>query len=259
MGTGVTCPTYRYNPAIVAQSFASLGILYPGRVFLGVGTGEALNEQAATGDWGEYEERAERLVEAIELIRELWTGEQVEHKGPYYNVNARLYDVPDVPVPIYIAASGPESMHLAGKYGDGLITDGESAIKPELRKEFERGAKEAGKDPAELSIVAEIFVHVGERAEAAKLAELWRFLPKAWEKYVEDPDPTHIRRQAEKEVPIDDVLAKWKIGSDPRLHIDALQELVDGGVSTIFVHSADPDQEGFIDFYAKKVLPKVKR
>lgn len=259
MGTGVTCPTYRYHPAIVAQSFASLGILYPGRVFLGVGTGEALNEQAATGDWGEYEERAERLVEAIEVIRKLWTGEHVEHKGKYYTVSAKLYDVPEVPVPIYVAASGPESMHLAGKYGDGLITDGKSAIDPELRKEFERGARDAGKDPAEMPIVAEVFVHAGSKEEASKYAELWRFLPKAWDKYVENPSPVEINKQADREVPIEDVLAKWKYGEDPQVHIDGLQELVDGGVSTVFVHSADPEQVKFIEWYAENVLPRVKR
>lgn len=259
MGTGVTCPTYRYNPAIVAQAFASLGLLYPGRVFLGIGTGEALNESAAGGGWGEYLERAERLVEAVELIRQLWTGEMVNHSGQYYNVNGKLYDVPDTQVPIYIAASGPESMHLAGKHGDGLITDGETAIKPDMRAEFERGAREAGKDPATMPVIAELFMFVGEEAQAKEYAELWRFLPKAWESYVENPDPRDIERRARQEVPMEDVLEKMKVGSDPQVHIKALQELIDGGVSTIFVHSAQPDQEQAMQFYSKEVLPRLKR
>jgi len=111
-GTGVTCPIYHYQPSQVAQSFASLGVQNPGRVFLGLGTGEALNEQAATGSFGPYQERADRLVEAVEIIRELWTGEWTDYEGTYYQVeNARLYDLPDDPPPIYIAASGPKSAH----------------------------------------------------------------------------------------------------------------------------------------------------
>ena len=106
-GTGVTCPTFRYRPPIVAQAFATLGVLYPGRPFLGVGTGEALNEVPASGEWGDYQERADRLVEAVELIRNLWSGEWVTHEGDYYQVkDARIYDVPPQPVPIYIAAEG---------------------------------------------------------------------------------------------------------------------------------------------------------
>lgn len=259
MGTGVTCPTYRYNPAIVAQAFASLGMLYPGRVFLGVGAGEALNESASGGGWGEYQERAGRLVEAVELIRRLWTGEMVDHSGRYYNVNGKLYDVPTPQVPIYIAASGPDSMHLAGKHGDGLVSDGETATNPQMKAAFERGAREAGKDPSTMPVLAEFFMFVGEEEEAKKYAELWRFLPKAWETYVENPDPRDIERRAQQEVPIEDVLKKMKIGSDPQVHIEALQKLIDGGVSTIFVHSAQPDQERAIEFYSKEVLPKLKR
>lgn len=259
MGTGVTCPTYRYNPAIVAQAFASLDLLYPGRIFLAVGTGEALNELASGGGWGEYLERAERLVEAVELIRRLWTGEMVNHSGQYYNVNGKLYDVPKSRLPIYIAASGPDSMHLAGKHGDGLVSDGETATDPKMKAEFERGARESGKDPATMPVLAEFFMFVGEEEAATKYAELWRFLPKAWETYVEDPDPRDIERRARQEVPIEDVLKKWKIGSDPQVHIGALQKLIDGGVSTIFVHSAQPDQERAIEFYSKEVLPKLRR
>ena len=119
-GTGVTCPTYRYAPAVVAQAFATLGILYPGRVFLGVGSGEAINELAATGQWDEYGTRAARLEEAVQVIRQLWTGEIVNHDGRFYRVNGKLYDVPRVPVPMYIAANGKKSFHTAGMYGDGL-------------------------------------------------------------------------------------------------------------------------------------------
>src|SRR5206468_4129143 len=100
MGTAVTCPSFRYQPAVVAQAFATLSQLAPGRVYLGVGSGEALNEQAAAGGWGEYEERAERLVEAVTIIRRLWSGQKVEHRGRHFQVQGRLYDPPARPIPL---------------------------------------------------------------------------------------------------------------------------------------------------------------
>ncbi len=169
-GTGVTCPTYRYRPEIVAQAFATLGILYPGRVFLGVGTGEALNERPVGAEWGNYEERAGRLVEAIELIRRLWTGEWVDYNGRYYkSEQARLYDIPAEPVPIYVAAGGPKSLKLAGRYGDGLITVGKGRLEEKQRQAFEQGAHEAGRDPKTLPILVEHYVVVGGEAESNTL------------------------------------------------------------------------------------------
>lgn len=259
MGTGVTCPTYRYHPAVVAQAFASLGVLYPGRVFLGVGTGEAVNEKAATGQWGEYEERADRLVEAVRLIRDLWTGEWISHHGTYYDVEiARLYDLPKQPIPIYIAAGGDESMRLAGRYGDGLVTDAKTALDGEMRAAFAEGAKSEGKNPANLSIHAENFVFVGDKSEAAAAAEKWRFIPKAWEKYVENPDPRSILSQARKDVEIDEVLESWVISPNADEHIEAIQKLADGGVTHVYIHSAQEDQQKVIEFYAKEVLPEVR-
>jgi F420-dependent hydroxymycolic acid dehydrogenase len=260
LGTGVTCPTFRYHPAIVAQVFSSLSQLYPGRVFLGVGTGEALNEEAATGQWGDYKERAARLVEAVQLIRELWTGEIVNFKGDYYQTkDAKLYDTPARPIPIYIAAAGPKSMRIAGEYGDGLIADSKSAVDQEMRQAFEEGARAAGKDPTKLPIIAEQWVFVGSEQEAAKYANLWRFLPKAWDEYVTNHDPRDIQKQAMEEVPIEKTYEDWAIGEDPSVHLKELNKLIEQGVSTIFVHSAQPDQNKFIDFYSRQVLPKVKR
>ena len=123
MGTTVTCPTLRYNPAVVAETFASLGDLYPGRIFLGVGSGEAINEQAATGIWPKWSERWDRLIEAIDIIRRLWTAEELTYQGKYYNVHARLWDLPRQPIPLLTAANGVKSIRLAGIHGDGLITD----------------------------------------------------------------------------------------------------------------------------------------
>ena len=257
MGTGVTCPTYRYNPAIVAEAFASLGILAPGRVFLGVGSGEALNEAASGSGWGDFKERNERLVEAVELIRRLWSGERVEHQGEYYQAHARLYDIPSPPVPIYLAASGEESMRSAGKHGDGLVTDAERAVKPELRQAFEDGARSAGKDPATLAIVAEQMVIVGDESVAQQYVPLWRFMPRAWDLYVDDPDPRDIQHRAEQDVSLTEVYGSWPVSEDPQVHVDALHKLIDGGVTHIFVHSCQPDQRRVIEFYGSEVLPKL--
>jgi TAT-translocated FGD2 family F420-dependent dehydrogenase len=258
-GTGVTCPTYRYHPAVVAHAFASLAVLYPGRVFLGVGTGEALNEQAATGAWGDYDERAERFVEAVQLIKRLWAGEHVTHRGAYYSVESlRLYDTPETPVPLYMAAEGPNSMRLAGAYGDGLITDAQSATQLDKREPFAEGARAAGKRPEELPIHAELFVYVGTRQEAEPIARQWRFLPRAWSDYVNVVDPREIDRRAQAEVPLDDVLAMWTVSPDPAAHVARLQELVDGGVTHIYVHAGNADQQRAIAFYRDEVLPKVR-
>ncbi len=259
MGTGVTCPTYRYNPAIVAEAFASLGILAPGRVFLGVGSGEALNEAASGGGWGDFKERNERVVEAIELIRRLWSGERVEHQGEYYQVHARLYDVPSSQVPIYLAASGQESVRSAAKHADGLVTDAERALQPELRQAFEDGARSAGKNTANLAIVAEQMVIVGDESVAQQYVPLWRFMPKAWDLYVDNPDPRDIQRRAEQDVPLEEVYGSWPVSEDPQVHVAALQKLIDGGVTHIFVHSRQPDQRRVIEFYGQDVLPKLQR
>lgn len=238
-GTGVTCPTYRYNPVIVAQAFASLGVLYPGRVFLGVGSGEALNERPTTGEWGDYDERADRLIEAVELIRKLWSGDWVTHHGAYYQVEqARIYDLPTQAVPIYIAAEGPKSMRKAGMYGDGLITDSKSVAQPEMRKAFEEGAREAGKDPAQMPILAEHFVVVGGKAEAEESAKVWRFIPKAWDEFVDNPDPRDILRRAEAELPLEDVYKNWVVSDDPDEHAQSIQKLIDGGVTEVYVPPA---------------------
>jgi TAT-translocated FGD2 family F420-dependent dehydrogenase len=258
MGTGVTCPSYRYHPSVVAQAFASLGVLYPGKVFLGTGTGEAVNEEAATGQWGEYKERHDRFVEAIKLIRQLWSGESVSFEGQYYQTkNAKLYDVPAQPIPLYIAAEGEESMEMAGHYADGLISDGESIVKPEFRAAFERGARAEGKDPAQMTYHAELFVHTGDRESAKPIAEKWRFLVKAWDKYVHVNDPRAILEQAQQDVEIDQVLEKFLISEDPQQHIDKINSLAEQGVTHVYIHSGQDDQIEFIDWYGKHVLPKL--
>jgi TAT-translocated FGD2 family F420-dependent dehydrogenase len=253
MGTSVTCPTMRYNPAVVAEAFATLSHLYPGRVFLGLGSGEALNEQAATGTWPAWQERWDRLVEAISVIRELWTGEQVSHKGTYYAVNAKLYDPPAAPVPIFTAANGRKSMRLAGQHGDGLITDPLTWKK--FRAEWEKGAREADKNPDMMPVMIEHFVVVGDETDALLAAEQWRFIPNAFKGYFNIRDPAEIQRRAESEVQLDELTRQWPTSTDPEEHIAAIKALFDSGVSIVNIHSGQPDQAKVIEFYASKVLP----
>lgn len=255
IGPTVTCPTIRYNPAVVAEAFASLNLLYPGRIFLGVGSGEALNEEAATGIWPNWNERSERLIEATAIIRQLWTGERVSYQGKYYNVNSKLYGVPPTPPPLLMAANGPKAMHRAGQYGDGLITDPKTW--KQHKAEFEAGAKAAGKDPHRMTVLIEQFVVVGNQRDAEKAAQLWRFIPKAFKRYYNFRDPEVIQQRAVAEIPLQSVYAEWPVSSDPDVHVKALMELFESGATIVNVHSGQPEQKQVIEFYGYNVLPHV--
>jgi TAT-translocated FGD2 family F420-dependent dehydrogenase len=257
IGTTVTCPILRYQPAVVAEAFATLAQFNPGRVFLGVGSGEALNEQAATGTWPGWEERWERLVEAVAIIRALWTGERVSRRGKYYTVDARLCDPPRQPIPLLTAANGKKSMKRAGQHGDGLITD--PLTWKRFRSDWEDGARAAGKDPRDMPVLVEHWVVVGDRQEAANAAALWRFLPKAFKKYYNIADPATIEKAADTELSLDQVYGQWTVGTDPQVHLAAVRALFDSGVTIVNLHSGQPDQKKVIDFYSRSVLPELGR
>ena len=257
MGTTVTCPTMRYNPAVVAEAFATLTHLYPGRVFLGIGSGEALNEQAVTGNWPKWQQRWDRLIEAITVIRQLWSGQDVAFKGKYYTVNARLYDPPTTPIPLLTAANGKKSMRLAGQYGDGLVTDPLSWM--QHRSEWQQAARAAGKNPDQMPVLVEQYVVVGDQQAADQAAEFWRFGPKAFKTLYNVQSPAEIQQKANAGTPIPEVQKSWAIGTDPAVHINKMRQLFDSGVSIVNVHSGQPDQTRVIDFYAKRVLPAFKQ
>lgn len=255
-GTGVTCPTYRHHPTDVAQAFATLAGLAPGRAFLGVGTGEALNELAGTGQFGRYAERHDRLIEAITLIRQLWRGQRVSFRGSYFQTEQlQLYDLPRQQPPIYVAAGGPKSATLAGQYGDGWITIGGS-VNPRLKAAFEQGARATGKDPAHMPIFMERFVVVGDSSDIDYAARRWRFLaapPTAHLLY--QPNPVTIEQIAQQ-APLPQVSSSWITGTDPAAHIAAAQKLLDVGV-TPFIHAPQADPRRVIDFYGQRVLPQL--
>jgi G6PDH family F420-dependent oxidoreductase len=253
----VTCPTLRYRPSVVAEAFASLSLLAPGRIYLGVGSGEALNEQAATGEWPRWRERWDRLIEACEIIRALWTGKPVDHQGQYYKVKGRLYDTPRSAIPLLTAANGPQAMRLAGHHGDGLITDPKTW--KEHKSKWQDGARAAGKKPEQMPVMVESFVTVGDKSDAQHPAQLWRFLPKAFKGYENMVDPAEIQHAAEREIPIAKVTADWTVSGDPAAHIKGIEDLWASGVTVVNVHSGQADQQAVIDFYAKQVLPNLRR
>jgi TAT-translocated FGD2 family F420-dependent dehydrogenase len=255
-GTGVTCPTYRHHPSEVAQAFATLAGLAPGRVFLGVGTGEALNERAGTGQFGRYPERRDRLVEAIALIRQLWSGQRVSFQGRYFHTDQlKLYDLPSQPPPIYVAAGGPQSATLAGRYGDGWITTG-GRIDADLRATFQQAAHDAGKDPAGMPVLVETFVTVGDGPDVDDAARKWRFLAAPGSAHLlQQPNP-EIIQQVAQQAPLTSVTSGWVRGADPGPHIDAARRLLDAGAIP-FIHAPENDAHRVIDFYGRKVLPEL--
>jgi TAT-translocated FGD2 family F420-dependent dehydrogenase len=257
MGTTVTCPTFRYNPAVVAQAFASLALMYPGRIFLGIGSGEAINEETCVGSWPKWDERSERLIEATEIIRELWKGQQVKHAGKYYKLDVRLWDVPQTPPLLLMAANGPKAMRRAGRYADGLVSDAKTW--KQHKAEFESGVKEAGKDPRQVPVLLEQYVVVGEKKDAEQAGELWRFGPKAFKTYYNIPSPQTIQDRAKTENPMEQVYAEWPVSTDPGVHVKKLTELFESGATMVNIHSGQSDQRRVIEFYGKQVLPQLRR
>ena len=180
------------------------------------------------------------------------------HRGRFYELHdARLYDLPAEPVPIYVAAGGPRSIRLAGEHGDGLIASPRDALKPELRAAFEEGARAAGKDPTTMPVLVEHYAVVGGEAEAKEGAELWRFGPTAWE-LLDVHDPREIERRARQASSLDDVHANWTVSDDPAVHIDAIRRLLDHGVTQVFVHAPQQDQARVIEFFGRHVLPRLR-
>jgi len=262
IGTAVTCPILRYNPAIVAQAFATLGSMYPGRIVLGLGTGEALNEMPVGCEWPSFNERAERVEEAIKVINALWTSERVTFRGKYYSLRkATLYTKPEKKVVMYVAGNGSRLALIAGKYADGFITSGTipSERYPEvLFPALERGARSAGRDPANLKKVVEVFVSYADTFEKALgSAHFWApvLLPIWWKYPIYDP----LEIEACGDRVGNEQLAKiWCISSHAEDHIKNLERFVKAGFNEIIISSTSPDEKEAIDFYGKMVLPYFK-
>lgn len=250
IGTGVTCPTVRQHPAVVAQATATCAAMLEGRFVFGVGTGEALNEHILGDAWPSAAVRREMLEEAVAVIRELWAGGLVEHRGRHYTVeNARLYTLPDEPPPIVVAASGPHAADLAGRIGDGFCG---TAPDDELIERFE-AAGGAGKPR-----YGQVTVCWAEsEAEARRTAlEWWPNAGLPGELGQVLPQPAHFE-QAAKLVTEDQLAEQIACGPDPEHHLDFLRRYAEAGYDHIFVHQVGPDQQGALRFYEREVLPQA--
>ena len=250
VGTGVTCPTIRTHPAIIAQAAATTALLFEGRFFLGVGTGENLNEHIVGRHWPPTDVRQEMLEEAIEVMRLLWQGGLQSHRGKHYVLDtARLYTLPDEPPPIVMAVGGPKSAELAGRIADGLV--GTSPDQASMRA-FEAAGGRGKPRYGELTVC-----WAKSEAEGKRTAhKVWANagLPSAlhWEL----PLPSHFEAAAEL-VDEDSLAEEIVCGPDPEKHLEQIRTFVDAGYDHVCIHQVGPDQTGFMRFYAREVLPKL--
>jgi coenzyme F420-dependent glucose-6-phosphate dehydrogenase len=259
-GTGVTPPGYRYHPAIIAQAAATLEAMFPGRFFLGLGAGEALNEHIVGDYWPEAPVRLERLMEAIEIIQALFTGKVVKHRGAHFNVeSAKIYTLPETPPPIYVATSGPIMAQRTGKFTDGIITVGAADEKIKgLLDRYEKGAQEAGKDPATMPRILQVKISFAGSEEQAV-----EYAMKEWPNGGMNFPKADIRNPEDFEamsklVRPENYKNRVLLTPDLSEHVAHLQHFIDLGFNEIYIHNVARNQEAFIEAYGKDVLPNLK-
>jgi G6PDH family F420-dependent oxidoreductase len=249
IGTGVTCPTLRIHPAVIAQAAATASVLLDGRFTLGVGSGEALNEHILGDAWPSADVRLEMLEEAVAVIRRLWSGDQVEHHGSHYTVeNARIYTLPETPPPVLVSGFGPKAIELAARIGDGycLVTPDEDAVR---RFRDQGGGEKAVQAGAKVCFGA-------DEAECRRTAHrLWPNDAIPGELAQILPTPAHFEQTAEL-VTEEMVAASIVCGPDLDAHVSHLQQYADAGVDELFVQQVGSGHEAFFDAYAKHVLPR---
>ncbi len=262
IGTSVLTPTFRYNPAVVAQDFATLGVMYPGRVILGVGTGEALNEANLGIAWPDPPERFQRLKEAIGLIERLWSEERVTFEGTYYTArNTTIYDRPDQPVPIYIGAAGPAATRLAGRIADGFITT--SGKKRELYTDtllpaLDEGLQKAGRTRDDIDTLIEVKVSFDRTLNAAKeKTRFWAPLALTPEEKMGVDDPIEMQRLGE-ELPIERTASRFIVSDDPDEHVERIGWYIGLGFRHLVFHDPGHDQGAFLRMYGEEILPRLR-
>ncbi|GAA4539899.1 glucose-6-phosphate dehydrogenase (coenzyme-F420) [Pseudonocardia xishanensis] len=263
IGTSVTTPTFRYNPAVMAQTFATMALLTGDRVILGAGTGEALNEVAVSGmQWPEFKERYARLREAVTLMRALWTEDSVDFSGEYYTlVNASIYDRPEKPVPVYIAAGGPQVARYAGRRGDGMICTsgkGMELYTDKLMPAVTEGAEKESRDPASIDRTIEIKMSYDRDADVAlENCRFWAPLSLTAEQKHTVNSAQEMERLAD-ELPIEQVAKRWIVASDPDEAVAQIKPYLDAGLNHLVFHGPGHDQERFLTQLAEDVLPKLR-
>jgi coenzyme F420-dependent glucose-6-phosphate dehydrogenase len=263
LGTSVLTATFRYNPAVIAQAFATMGCLYPDRIMLGIGTGEALNDVAVTGMvWPEFKERFARMREAIDLMRELWTEDHVDHDGEYYKtVGATIYDKPAKPIPIYIAAGGPVVARYAGRAGEGFICTSGKGMKlyqEELVPALNEGLEKGGRTPESLDRMIEIKLSYDHDADfALNETRFWAPLSLTAEQKHSVDSSQEMERLAD-ELPIEQVAKRWIVAAKPDEAVEAVEAYVDAGFTNLVFHAPGTDQVRFMDQFAADVMPELR-
>lgn len=263
IGTSVVTPTFRYHPSVVAQAVGTLGAMFPDRIILGIGTGESLNEVPATGiTWPGFKERFGRLKEAIELMNRLWREERVSFEGQYYKTeNATIYDRPDNPVPIYVAAAGPTAASLAGEVAAGFICT--SGKPPELYREtllpkVSEGLQKAGRTNDSIDRMIEIKLSFDDDVRKAKEdTRHWAALALSAEEKTSVEDPIAMERLADA-LPLDRAASRWIVSSDADEVVERIRPYVDLGFQHLVFHAPGIDQERFLRLFSEKVAPKLR-
>jgi len=263
LGTSVLTPTFRYHPAVVAQAMATLGCLFPGRVWLGVGTGEAMNETPLGMEWPDSKERFARLKEAIELIQTLWSDERVSYDGVFYRTrNATVYDRPETPIPIYVAAAGPSAARLAGRVADGLICTsgkGMALYSDVLLPAVAEGALAAGRDSADIDLMIEMKVSFdSDLGRARDDTKHWAALALSPEEKTGVEDPMAMERLADA-LPTDRAASRWIVSDDPDEHVERIRPYIDLGFTHLIFHAPGSDQRRFLELYSRDVLPRLRQ
>jgi G6PDH family F420-dependent oxidoreductase len=265
LGTGVTAPTFRWHPAMVAQASATLAAMYPGRHWLGLGSGEALNEHVVGHYWPDAPERISRMFEAIDIIKKLFasghSGKDVRHDGQFYKLEStRLWTMPEQAPDILVAASGPVTAKRAGRNVDGLITEAAAREKLDtLLSRFAEGAREAGRDPSTMPKVLRLHVSWAETDEQAMQNALteWPNLGMRFSKS-DVRSPVELEQIARMVRPAD-FEGRLLVSSDPDLHRAHLQQFADLGFDRIYLHNVGRNQREFLEVFGRDVLPKVTR
>ena len=248
-GTGVTCPTIRIHPAVIAQAAATSAVMFGDRFFLGVGSGEALNEHILGDKWPEADVRLEMLEESIEVLRLLWQGGSRSHRGKHYTVeNAQVFDLPDAPPPIYISAFGEKALGVAARLGDGYVG---TALDADMVKQYN---EQGGKGP---KIAGAKCAYAPSADEARSLVhEKWPNLGLPGELAQILPTPAHFEQAAELVGP--DVADDVPTGPDPEPYIESLREYADAGYDEVYLHNIGPHHEAFFRLIAEEVRPALK-
>lgn len=264
LGTSVMTPTFRYNPAVVAQAFGTLGSLYPGRIAMGVGTGEALNEivvgSVESGQWPDFKERFARLRESVRLMRALWTGERVSFEGDYYHtVDATIYDKPEQPIPVYIAAGGPTVAKYAGRMGDGFICTsgkGKELYVDKLIPAVEEGLSLGKRDNVDRMIEIKLSWDP-DHDRAVENCRFWAALSLTPEQKHGTSDPLEMEKLGDA-LSDEQIASRWIVSSDPDEVVAAVKQYVDWGFDHLVFHAPGDDQERFLRTFGEQVLPGLR-